>query len=771
MRVITLYELELIDQSNGFDIILSPLPVINDEIRSSEQYKTIGRATRPLHISRSPVFERRRYDGRIAKTLTFDDTSNLNIRSICRSLRKRLESSKQNNHSNNQIENDLNEKSEETMSTSEKNVAKAQINAKENLELKLATQASAELKDDEKNKKWLARIWQTNMWRVADEVRNITHDFAVGSPLVVPKETGRSSALSNIINVIKICSQSEIITIDSSNQATNLNSSNARANEILDDILTLVNLKEMSLVCNKDSTSPKIQSSTTMNVSPQFIMNSPTKEVYSNEIALTTYRVTTVKDNMNWHQLDEIQDFHTSNEDKLFPGFDNIVMDEYQKTANKERQQTHENNKAGKQCVHNETERGVTPLTDEYRHIIDALLDRPAITGQYTSNIPSEPILLQIDKSDLDFFQILMMESKSKTNVIAVETPDGLIYLKNMYHKRMIGKIVHSPSEQRARPIRGTHRLSVAEKLTSGLSPDQLRLKEQGHLTENNRKFGNHNLVDSSPHILQKIKEEQAKLINVGKRVPGYLQTITISPLRLILFTEGALILWNKIGSNVPISWDATGRIVMSRGKRVYYYELTVTNIASRSVTTKNLSGPSFPITSMLSSTHTTMDLVRWSPIVHSDGSLVFQLTAMRFFNGDNTMSAYLKRSWIIVNRKATNEDLSKTVVHSCFAHFSKSVKLQATKFFTKKKVAFVLWTMSLLVNSNTVEEMASMWEHICAVLLRPTQITAYSVSISCLSHAADNVNNDSDKDNFIIRNVKVDSKGEYQYSSTLDQV
>ncbi|CAM2718118.1 unnamed protein product [Rotaria socialis] len=333
------------------------------------------------------------------------------------------------------------------------------------------------------------------------------------------------------------------------------------------------------------------------------------------------------------------------------------------------------------------------------------------------------------------------------------------------------GKIVHSPSEQRARPIRGTHRLSVAEKLTSGLSPDQLRLKEQGHLTENNRKFGNHNLVDSSPHILQKIKEEQAKLINVGKRVPGYLQTITISPLRLILFTEGALILWNKIGSNVPISWDATGRIVMSRGKRVYYYELTVTNIASRSVTTKNLSGPSFPITSMLSSTHTTMDLVRWSPIVHSDGSLVFQLTAMRFFNGDNTMSAYLKRSWIIVNRKATNEDLSKTVVHSCFAHFSKSVKLQATKFFTKKKVAFVLWTMSLLVNSNTVEEMASMWEHICAVLLRPTQITAYSVSISCLSHAADNVNNDSDKDNFIIRNVKVDSKGEYQYSSTLDQV
>ncbi|CAF4328685.1 unnamed protein product, partial [Rotaria magnacalcarata] len=48
-------------------------------------------------------------------------------------------------------------------------------------------------------------------------------------------------------------------------------------------------------------------------------------------------------------------------------------------TANKEQQQKHENNKVSKQCVHNETERGVTSLPDEYRHVIDALLDRPTI--------------------------------------------------------------------------------------------------------------------------------------------------------------------------------------------------------------------------------------------------------------------------------------------------------------------------------------------------------------------------------------------------------
>ena len=85
--------------------------------------------------------------------------------------------------------------------------------------------------------------------------------------------------------------------------------------------------------------------------------------------------------------------------------------------------------------------------------------------------------------------------------------------------------------------------------------------------------------------------------------------------------------------------------------------------------------------------------------------------------------------------------------------------------------MAFALWIMSLLVNSNTIEEMSNIWEHICIVLLSPTQNTSFSVSISCLSHAADAINKDPDKDNFIIRNIKVDSNGQYQYSTGLDQV
>lgn len=83
----------------------------------------------------------------------------------------------------------------------------------------------------------------------------------------------------------------------------------------------------------------------------------------------------------------------------------------------------------------------------------------------------------------------------------------------------------------------------------------------------------------------------------------------------------------------------------------------------------------------------------------------------------------------------------------------------------------FALWLISLLLNSNTIQEMGGIWEHICTVLLSPTSNSSYSVSISCLSNAADNINKDPNKDNLVTKNVKVDSKGVCQYPITFDQV
>lgn len=469
--------------------------------------------------------------------------------------------------------------------------------------------------------------------------------------------------------------------------------------------------------------------------------------------------------------------------------------------------QTTENKKSSKKCAHVVAERGATSLPIEHRRLVDILLGRPTTDGKYEASVPSEPVLLQIDKSDVDCLLKLSAESRSKTNVASSETPSrnkrdtgwinifhkyiskvnescvfmykghhystsksikssndkqfiistdakcsftectcsfhAIIYSNGCLNVEFQGSIRHSPSEQRSRPIRGTSRRLIADKLTSGSSPDQLRLKELGNLTDDNRKFGNYNLVGASPHVfrkirseaktalmldkdlsvsLEKIKQEQAQEINPGKVIPGHLQTISISPLRLILFTDGGLYLWKKLGNSVPVSWDATGGIIMSRGKKVFYYELSIANISPKAITTKNKSGPSFPVTIMLSNSHTTLDLVHWlqdfetayrkvngynalfpkPPIIHSDGALVFQMSALRVFNGDLTIGTYLKRCWLIVNRTATIDDLAKTLVHSCLAHFVKNLKHQAGKHYPKQKVNIILYYLYVMYISIT---------------------------------------------------------------------
>ncbi|CAF1544655.1 unnamed protein product [Didymodactylos carnosus] len=275
----------------------------------------------------------------------------------------------------------------------------------------------------------------------------------------------------------------------------------------------------------------------------------------------------------------------------------------------------------------------------------------------------------------------------------------AILYDDATLHIKYSGYISHSPSEHRARPIRGSRRESIAEQLSSGLKPDQLRLKQLGRLSNDNRLYGNRNIVGSSPHVFRKIRSEtksalmldpdlgtslvkiqneQQKEIRPEQPLPGYLQDISILPLRLVCFTYGGLKLWETVASTVPVSWDATGGVVMNRGKKVFYYELTISSISASGVSKKSRSGPSFPVTSMLSTSHTTMDLVHWintfeaawykihgygktfpkPPVIHCDGAYVFQLAAIRIFTKDENMAEYLQRCWRIVNSTANTNDL-----------------------------------------------------------------------------------------------------------------
>ena len=78
------------------------------------------------------------------------------------------------------------------------------------------------------------------------------------------------------------------------------------------------------------------------------------------------------------------------------------------------------------------------------------------------------------------------------------------------------------------------------------------------------------------------------------------------------------------------------------------------------------------------------------------------------------------------------------------------------------------MWLVALLVNSNTLEEMALIWHHICIVLLSPSQNNHFKISLSTLSKMADEMNQDPDKTNFVLQNVSVTSKG--HCTSTLSE-
>ena len=251
-----------------------------------------------------------------------------------------------------------------------------------------------------------------------------------------------------------------------------------------------------------------------------------------------------------------------------------------------------------------------------------------------------------------------------------------------------------------------------------------LHLQQLKSISATNKEAGNRNVVGSSRSVIRKVsgeanvklrrdddldkslrelKIEQAKKIFPCEVILRYLQEISTDPLRLICFTAGGIAVYHDFASSMPLSWDATGEIIIYHSKRIFYYELTMSNLQK--------GGSSPPITIMLGASHGTMDIVHWMnffiekykqiygfsnvfpkpPIIHCDRAPVFLLASIQVFNGDETMDRYIERYWRIIQRTATNKrDLEITVVHACLGHFMKNVKWNASKVLGKKQVRYI---------------------------------------------------------------------------------
>ena len=77
------------------------------------------------------------------------------------------------------------------------------------------------------------------------------------------------------------------------------------------------------------------------------------------------------------------------------------------------------------------------------------------------------------------------------------------------------------------------------------------------------------------------------------------------------------------------------------------------------------------------------------------------------------------------------------------------------------------MWLVALLVNSDTLDEMSTVWRHICIVLSSPSPNDQFKISHSTLSKMADEMNGDPEKTNFVFQNVSVSQKG--QCTSSID--
>lgn len=282
------------------------------------------------------------------------------------------------------------------------------------------------------------------------------------------------------------------------------------------------------------------------------------------------------------------------------------------------------------------------------------------------------------------------------------------------------GNLIHLKEELHSRPIRDVRRRQMQALTSLGVTPGSLYLQQLSKMSNEEKEAGNRNNVGSSPSVIRKIssegniklrrddnlekslhilKQELSQKIFPVEQIPGYLQEISVDPLRLICFTAGGIATYHHFASTMPLSWDATGSIVVNRQKRTFYYELTMSNIKR--------GGPSLPITVMLSESHSTMDIVHWincfiekykqvygygkpfpkPPVIHSDRATAFLVAGIQIFNSDETMARYIERCWRIVKRLATPRDLELTVIHSCLGHFMKNIKGNASKDLTKKQV------------------------------------------------------------------------------------
>ena len=192
----------------------------------------------------------------------------------------------------------------------------------------------------------------------------------------------------------------------------------------------------------------------------------------------------------------------------------------------------------------------------------------------------------------------------------------------------------HAQGVKICRPIREPLRKLFKEKFKNGGSVYRIYQEEMQKRNIHEKKGNNYDRVGKSRQTLRKIKSEAtcalllapdvdngvSKLyekfkneVNVDGTVKGAIQLVSKHPAKVIVFTEASIRLFDRLinQKNVTISWDATGSVIMEKNNspKYLYYELTMT--LPGIVSDDGL----IPISSMISSSHSLIDIINWLEI------------------------------------------------------------------------------------------------------------------------------------------------------------
>ena len=219
----------------------------------------------------------------------------------------------------------------------------------------------------------------------------------------------------------------------------------------------------------------------------------------------------------------------------------------------------------------------------------------------------------------------------------------------------------------------------------------------------------------------------------VGKTVKGFIQSFSLDPLAIRLWTEDEIEIYHKRAKNVPLLVDATCGIISAvNDKRVFYFAIIIHNgmVKTEPIPVFQFMTDKPDEQSFLSALNLflcdekkrygyqtfTVPLVAicdisWSLIK----SLIMTYNKLSLFE-------YVDICYKLVTGAATEKELPSKVrlliVQICMSHTMEIFTFHAKKYITKGHRSLIVYACSVLVNSSKFSQLQDAIEHLFTMLL-----------------------------------------------------